>query len=354
MTLPEHGRPPEILVLRFSSLGDVVLASAVLHALARSNPSAKITFATKSTYQPLFENFSAPIRIVPYQPNQKILEYRKELVPVRYDHIVDLHGSIRSVMLSYSLRAFHRARIKKHAAARRAMVRRKVRLDAPLSALGAYMEALRSLNVSIADADPCLSFSNAELQRISGLKCDSPDSVGVGWGAHWPAKQVPAHVWNGVLSRLDRTNTLELRLFGMGSDRSAMEQFAREVSGKLPRIEARIECGLGLREVMVKLASCAVFVGSDSGLMHLAGAVGVPSFGIFGPTHPSIGFAPAGPGGRTFHAGTYCSPCHRHGAAPCFRERRFCFDELNLDEIAAAIDAVRSPGGAAKRGASGG
>ncbi|MBI5869302.1 MAG: glycosyltransferase family 9 protein [candidate division Zixibacteria bacterium] len=329
-------------MIRFSSLGDVVLASAVLRALSQAYPDARLTFATKTVYQPLFENFGTPVTVIPYDPDQGFLSLRRELSRVRYDHIIDLHGSIRSVMLSRTLRAGNCARVHKHVAKRRAMVRSKQGLETPLSALGTYMETLKSLGVNVATPYPVFSLSSDEMDRVRKYQQESPSCIGVGWGAHWPTKQVPSAIWEGLLQRLSNASPLQVRLFGMDTDRGAMEAFVEVARGNRPETRFQIECGHSLREVMVKLATCTVFVGSDSGLMHLAAAMGVPSIGLFGPTHPSLGFAPVGPGARAFHAGTYCSPCHRHGAAACTRERRFCFDELNLEQIATAIDTILS------------
>ena len=332
---------PEILVIRFSSLGDVVLASAVLREIAAALPDTRLTFATKLAYQPLFEHFDLPVNVVEYHPGQSLFTYRRRLSGTHYDSIIDLHGSIRSVLLSTSLRAHRRVRVQKYIAERRAMVRRKRGLDHPLSTLRACMDVLKPLGQSVAERFPRLCLSPAELEQVARLRNEAPSCIGIGWGARWPTKIVPCQVWDAVLDRLGPKWPGKARMFGLESDRPGIAAFVQERKAKQPNLDAQIECGRSLREVMTKLAACAVFVSSDSGLLHLAAAMGVPSFGLFGPTHPSLGFAPVGPGARAFHGGTKCSPCHRHGAAPCFRERRFCFEDLNVDEIAEAImDAI--------------
>ena len=300
-------------------------------------PDAHLTFATKSAYQPLFEHFDVPVQIVPLLPTESLLGYRKRLARVRYDIILDLHGSVRSVILSRLLRAQRRVRVNKHVAERRAMVRDKTGLDRPLSALRAYREALKATGLQVSETFPKLGLSAEESHHVQILKRENPISIGIGWGAGWPTKIVPPEVWGSILDELGGEQFTHLHLFGMESDRSAMTAFLNEQQFKRPTLRAEIECGHGLREVMIRIASCTTFVSSDSGLMHLAAALGVPSLGLFGPTHPALGFAPVGPGARAFHAGTECSPCHRHGAAPCYRERRFCFDDLNPAEIARAI-----------------
>jgi ADP-heptose:LPS heptosyltransferase len=115
-------------------------------------------------------------------------------------------------------------------------------------------------------------------------------------------------------------------------DRDSIEQSLGTEYGPL-----EILINQPLRQTMIHLAACDAFIASDSGLMHLAAAVDVPTVGLFGPTHPSLGFAPSGNHTVAFHAGTWCSPCHRHGSAPCFRERRFCFDGLDIGGIVETV-----------------
>jgi ADP-heptose:LPS heptosyltransferase len=203
------------------------------------------------------------------------------------------------------------------------------------------MEALKPLGQGVKEQFPALCLSPDELEQVASFRSEAPSCIGIGWGARWPTKIVPSQVWDAVLDRLNLNWSGRVCMFGLDSDEPGIAAFVRQRKSKRPQFDAQIECGRSLREVMTKLAACAVFVSSDSGLMHLAAALGVPSLGLFGPTHPALGFAPVGPGARAFHGGTKCSPCHRHGAAPCFRERRFCFEDLDTNEIAEAImDAI--------------
>jgi heptosyltransferase II len=343
---------PEILVIRLSSLGDVILSSAVLRAIAQATPNVKLTFATKIAYQPLFEHFDVPITVAAFSPGQSLLSYRRLLSGTRYDCIIDLHGSVRSVILSRLLRARRRVRVKKYVARRKAMVRSKDGLDRPLSATQAYLDTLKSIGMSVGESMPKLCLSVEEARQVESLRTANPSSIGIGWGARWPTKVVPPTLWHAILEKLDGDCFNNVSLFGLDSDRSEMEAFSQAMRAARPTRRIQIECGRPLREVMVKTAACSVFVSSDSGLMHLATALGVPSFGLFGPTHPALGFGPVGPKDRAFHAGTWCSPCHRHGAAPCFRERRFCFDDLKVDDIADEITGTitRAACGSGNRG----
>ncbi len=326
-----------ILVLRFSSLGDVTLASAPILALASLHPEAEIALATKKGYAPLFDSFPSRLTIVPYESTQSISDYVASLGDPSFDLIVDLHGSLRSRAITRRLKGVVVKRVRKWPLRRWRMVWSKNGLDQPLSIVRSYLEAIDAPEGS---HRPRLFLSAAEQTRVRELKQGCPITIGIGWGAKHPTKSVPLSTWRELISALQKSGPISLLVFGMERDKTEIDTFARnEVSGRVG-ITMESFISLPLREVMIRLASCDAFVSSDSGLMHVADALDVPTFGLFGPTHPALGFAPAGEKSQAFHAGTWCSPCHRHGSAPCFRERRFCFDELNVERIAAAIAAT--------------
>ena len=325
-----------ILVIRFSSLGDVVLASAALHALAESHPGAEILFATKDSYLPLFDAFKGTMRVVPLRERQGLSEYISSLGDGHFDLVVDLHGSLRSRSLTARLRAGEIRRVDKHTRQRWQMVWSKGGLNNPLSVVDAYLDAAGAPGMGVR---PRLYLSESEQARAMAGARENPRAMGIGWGAKHPTKSIPSDLWKRLILSSQDKSPLHIGIFGLQSDNDDIKQFVSHDLHGIGGITVETFVGLPLREVMVKMSSCGAFVSSDSGLMHLADALGVPSFGLFGPTHPALGFAPAGERSRAFHAGTWCSPCHRHGSAPCFRARRFCFDEL---DVAAIADAVAS------------
>ena len=328
----------DILVIRFSSLGDVVLVTGALRAIGHFHPEARLIFVTKPVYQPLLENFDIPLVTLSLHPDRLLRSARNALKGTKFAFIVDLHGSIRSLALSRLLRADRRLQIEKHSARRRAMVKKKAGLDQPLSVLGMYGETIAPLGIGPQGLQPRLFLSPDEASRAATLRNSASPCLGIGWGARWPTKAVPPQTWASLLAEVGHEKYDCLRIFGLEPDRPAIETFAQERGRNGKTVHA--ECGLSLREAMIHLAACDVFISSDSGLMHVAAALGVPTIGLFGPTHPALGFAPAGERATNFHSGIWCSPCHRHGAAECFRGHRFCFDELNIPAIADSVRAA--------------
>lgn len=319
-----------ILVIRFSSLGDVVLATAPVRALHALHQDAEILFATKREYSPLLDNYPSWLQVIPLESGESIADYRKRLGSSEFDLIVDLHGSLRSRHLILGLKSKAIRRVDKSTLRRFRMVWSKKGLDNPISTVASYLAAVDATERSL----PSIILNESERARAVDTV---PQRIGIGWGAKHATKAVPDVIWRDLISRIATTKSIRVAVFGVSADRDEIERFASEMASEVSPSSFEAIIGQPLRETITDIASCSAFLSSDSGLMHVADALGVPTFGFFGPTHPSLGFAPAGPHSKSFHAGTWCSPCHRHGSAPCFRERRFCFDELNLETAASAV-----------------
>lgn len=326
-----------VLVIRFSSLGDVVLATGALRAIGHAHPNAQLTFITKPDYLPLLENLDVPVHAPLLHSQRLVGSAHQAIAGVRFDCVFDLHASIRSIALSRVLPTKRRIQVNKHGARRRAMVKRKTGLDQPLSIVQAYCDALRKFELHGQDIQPRLFLSDEESAQAQTMHESEAVSLAIGWGARWPTKAVPPRRWTALLTELGLGHFNSIRFFGLESDRPAIETFISQTDFGVAAVH--VECGHSIRAVMTRLAACNAYIGSDSGLMHIAAALGLPTIGLFGPTHPALGFAPVGENAAHFHAGTYCSPCHRHGAVPCFRGHRYCFDELDIPAIAASVRA---------------
>jgi len=91
----------KVLIIRFSSIGDIVLTTPVLRCLKKQLPEAKIHFCTKAHYKNLVENNPYLDKIHLLQDS--IGELKKELMVEKFDFIIDLHSNIRTLMIKASL-----------------------------------------------------------------------------------------------------------------------------------------------------------------------------------------------------------------------------------------------------------
>jgi len=146
----------------------------------------------------------------------------------------------------------------------------------------------------------------------------------------WP----PGHFRNLIERALAATPDLTVWLFAGPGE----VELAEAIGGGLgPRVA--VVAGLPLVEVARRLAACTCMVANDSGLMHLAAAVGVPTIGLFGPTDP-LRTAPR-PGLALQAVGVACAPCwplHGVGRRPlCPHAERLCMVQLTPERVWAAV-----------------
>ena len=115
-----------ILILRLSSLGDVILTMPVVKAIRKQSPDAEVDLATKSEYKGLFVPPSPFSRVI-FLDDKGIMPFAKKLNKLNYDLIADLHGSLRTAAMMPFLKATVKKRYKKGAIARRFFVESKIK-----------------------------------------------------------------------------------------------------------------------------------------------------------------------------------------------------------------------------------
>jgi lipopolysaccharide export system permease protein len=265
-----------ILFITANRLGDAVLSTGVLSAVIAARPHRAITVACGPLPAPLFTRAPQIAEVIALEKKPRAghwIELWKRCRAVRWELIVDL----RNTLVSRLLRARER-RI--HATARSARHR--------------VVEYARVLNLDPPPA-PQLWLSDDDRARAAALIPDGAPVLAL----------APAANWRGKTWAADRFAELAQRLIGsfgpLAGGRVAI--FAAEneradiqaVIDSLP-LHSRIDL-VGRTDPLAAAAAlerCALFVGNDSGLMHMAAALNVPTLGLFGPSNPAL-FRPWGP-----------------------------------------------------------
>jgi len=148
--------------------------------------------------------------------------------------------------------------------------------------------------------------------------------------AKWESKLWPAEHWADLARRLAGQDVL-LALTGSDSDRATTAAIAQQagLGGRLLDLAGRT----GLKQVAALLSLADLLVSTDTGVMHLAAALGTPVVALFGPTDPAR-TGPYGHGHMVLRLGLECSPCFDRN---CDHPR--CLQELMPQAVAAAVEA---------------
>ena len=328
-----------IVAVRLTALGDVLLATPALRALAHAHPDAPLTLVTSPAYAPLLEGLDFLDRVVPWakgRPAAEVARALKAAGPV--GSYVDLQHKLRTAVLGRRLGAG------RHVAFRRrtlggglaALVGRDpVRQGRHATRL--YLDALAPLGVDPPRGKGALTPTvavpeaarDAGARAVAALGCRPV--VAVAPGATWATKRWdPAH-FAGVARHLAEARGAALVLVGGPGDGPALEACRTAATFDLDASDRDLP---GLAGV---LAATDVLVAGDTGLAHLASAVGVPVVSVFGPTASSR-WAPAG--SRVASLELACSPCSNHGGPTCPEGHHRCLGDLGPAPVIAAALAV--------------
>jgi len=312
-----------VLIVRLSSLGDVILISSVLSPLKKAGIEVDLL-----TYAPFGELFKDDDRV------SQVIEVTKErfknLSAIRelagelsgYSFVFDLHATLKTRLLTKFL-PFQVYTYRKHSLLRRLMTVFKPLKSKWLFVPELYAQPFREIGVKIENPRPELLVFEEEKKKVKKLLPDSPFVV-VAPGARWETKRYP----------VERFLQVALTLKGYGLEVVVVGGKGEEEIGKFLKKEAGVTelCGkLSLRESLAVISLSLGVISNDSAVLHMGRAVKVPVLAIFGPTHPAFGFAPFEDEGTVITKNLPCSPCSVHGKTRC--KRRLCFD-IPPEEIA--------------------
>jgi len=314
-----------VLVVRFSSLGDVVLTTPLLRALKRAHPACDITFATKAAYAPLFEHDPHVGRVVGLASGESVAAFSARLDPKGYDRCVDLHGSVRSLALRAWVRGTWTT-YRKRRLARAALVHFGVRSESVTPVAERYFSAVRDLGVT-PDGDRASVTWSAEADTTARAIA-APGCVVLAPGSAHATKRWPAAHWDALAGRLLAAGLTVVATGAKHERRSFTNSRVIDAFGAPLLVTAAL------------MARARVTVANDSGLLHLATAAGCPVVGLYGPTVRAFGFHPYKARGTTLERSMPCRPCSAHGGASCPRGHHRCLADIVPEAVFAAVQAA--------------
>jgi lipopolysaccharide heptosyltransferase II len=326
--------PEHILLVRLSSVGDILLATPAAALLRLRYPRARITWLVDAGYLDL-------VRANPHIDDTMEFDYtgshrgpggiRKLADQLgRVDLLVDLQHKVRSLMLSAYLRP----------AQRRVLVKRRgfgiiKALVGQDAILGAPHQVERYVQVLGDDVPggttgstpaPVLIADEGEREAAKN-HLDGDDFIGIVAGARHRTKTWPVRHTAALADRC-REEGYRVALLGGQEDGS----LTGAVVNSMKTEPAYVRTDGSLGQLAGILSCCRAVVSPDSGPAHMAGALGVPVVAVFGPTSPDR-WAPLGPRVRVVRRELACAPCSNHGGASCPVDTLECMNELEPEEV---------------------
>jgi ADP-heptose:LPS heptosyltransferase len=318
----------KILIIRFSSIGDIVLTTPVIRCIKQQLPDAEVHFAVKKAFYPV-------LKANPYIDHFHLLEddlsgFTQKLKAEKFDFIVDLHQSLRSRKIRLSLaipsRGFPKLNLQKWL-----LAKFKIDLIPDIHIVDRYFKAASPLGV-VNDGKGLEYFIPAEdVYDFINL----PEQFRAGYtafviGAKHATKRLPVHKIISICKKLDKPVIL------LGGPEDAVIAAKIEVACGPKALSLCGKLNLNQSASLVKQARHVI--SHDTGLMHVAAAFRKPLVSIWGNTVPQFGMYPYMPGSEEKSVilevkGLKCRPCSKLGFDKCPKGHFRCMEEISEEVV---------------------
>lgn len=318
------------LVIRISSMGDIILTTPVVRHLKQQVEGAEIHYLTKSAFVPLLDANPYIDRIHSFNGNLK--ECLKELQEVGFDYVIDLHHNIRTARIKFALKRMDFT-VRKLNLKKWLYVNLKLNLLPERHMVDRYMDTIRTF---ISERDPLgLDYFIPEDEKIDPASL--PEGFGEGFiamaiGARHQTKKLPAESLIRICAGLEPP----VVLLGDENDRPAGDAITAALPGK------KIFNGCGKYSINGSASlvqQSRLLITHDTGLMHMGAAFKKKIITIWGNTTPELGMYAYRPHPDSVHFGVKglrCRPCSKLGYTRCPRRHFKCMVEQDLEGIIAA------------------
>jgi len=284
-----------ILVIRFSSLGDIVILVPLLRVLFKTYPNLNITIATNKKLRPVFFEFKRlKFFNVDFNKTHKGLiglwRLFNELKVLNISCIADLHAVIRSYIIGgfFKLSFFKLKRINKGRIVKKALIRKKNKVFRPLiSTLYRYSDVFGKLGYPIDFVNHEFPDKLSMPEKLIG-KYDKKEKLFVGiapFAAHI-GKIYPLDLMQKVVGYLEKN--YKIFLFGFGKEQTSKLNLWENAFSNVYNCSDR----LNLLDQIKLISNLNLMISMDSFNGHLAANAGIPVITIWGMTHPFLGFSP--------------------------------------------------------------
>ena len=332
-----------ILIIRLSSLGDIILTTPILKAMRKKFPEAEIYYLTKKDYVELLDTnpyINKIINIDTYDGVMGVISLIKAISSIRklkIDLVVDMHfrhwSYFRTALWNLFLVNCIGASIK--IKSYKSPFRHKQRTRVlQTHVVDLHFQALKNIGISTKENHPELFLSPKEKNWADYFLNENGFNkkdrlIGISPTASWRHKEWGGDNFQCVCESLIKNLGVKLIFFGKKNELSLINLITQNIKSD----KMIYATGLSLKEVASLIDRCELVLCNDSGIMHMASSLARPVVAIFGPTHPSLGFYPLDKNRIILHADTSCSPCSRWGEKKCKYKQQLCFSNLSTELV---------------------
>ncbi len=306
---------PKFLILRFSSIGDIVLTTPVIRCLKKQVIGAEVHFATKKGFRSFLEPnpYIDKLHLLDKSDTELIKELKKE----NFDYVIDLHHNLRTQKIKWALGvksyAFDKLNIEKWL-----LVNLKTNRLPNVHIVDRYLATLKTFGVE--NDNLGLDYFIPEKDHYSDLNLQKP-FIAFAIGGQHATKKLPTH----RIIELCGLQTQPVVLLGGKEDFETGEEISKATG-------AYNLCGkLNLNQSASVVQQAERLITHDTGLMHIAAALKKSIISIWGNTVPEFGMTPYQTEYEIWENKTIsCRPCSKIGHKKCPKGHFKCMEEIDF------------------------
>ena len=320
----------KILIIRFSSIGDIVLTTPVIRCIKQQQPETEVHYLTKNSFKSILEHnpYLTKIHTIDKDVKEIVHLLKKE----NFDFVIDLHNNIRSMQTKTALgkpsASFKKLNFKKWI-----LVNFKINRMPAMHIVDRYLQAADKLGIKNDYKGIDYFIPEKDVVAISSLPATHQHGyIGFVIGARHATKQMPAEKIISICKKLNQP----LVLLGGKEDHTAGDAIEKAVG-----VTVYNACGkynLNQSASLVKQATSIIT--HDTGLMHIASAFKKDIISVWGNTVPAFGFTPYLPGAASRMVevnNLACRPCSKIGYEQCPKKHFKCMNDIDENIVIGSL-----------------
>lgn len=322
----------KILLIRLSSIGDIILTTAVLKAFKEKYPDSKIDFL-------VLDKFKDAITLCPYVDNvilfekekndglKNLVKFTNELAQQKYDYVFDIHAKFRSKFMTFIFKHFFKVKTytyKKRSLWKSLLVNMKfIKYQVDNTIIKNYFLAFKDFDLKYEGEKLCFSFEKDLENKFIEYK----DHIVFAPGASKETKKWTEENFGNLAKLLYEKYKKKILLIGGEEDIEKCDRINYISGDSCLNLAGK----LNLKESGALLSISRFLLTNDSGPFHIARGVGCKSFVIFGPTSP--GMFDFDKNSILLYKNSPCSPCSLHGDKTCPKGHFDCMKDLSYNYV---------------------
>ena len=323
----------KILIIRFSSIGDIVLTTPVIRCLKEQlNGDVEIHYLTKNQYRSVVEhnNHLSKIHTIDKSTNEIVAQLKEE----QFDYIIDLHKNLRSKRVVKSLKvmsfSFDKVNYQKWL-----LTTFKINKLPKVHIVDRYMNTVKTLGVKNDNKGLEYFIRNKDKVNLKDLPISHHNGyVGFAIGAQHATKRLPQEKIVSICKKINQP----VLLLGGKEDAVVAENVQKEIGEMIYNA-----CGkYSINQSASLVQQSKALITHDTGLMHIGAALGIKIISVWGNTVPAFGMYPYYPNNPEKYVvvennDLKCRPCSKIGYDKCPKQHFKCMNDIDEQEMLKAL-----------------